>query len=176
MRERSARLHRDRDQPLLAIVALDRDLGVGERLLDLAGVELPDVALVRPEVVVHERSVGIERAADVGDRSEWLVLDLDELRGVLRDLPRVSATTTATPSPTCRALSNASGKCDGILISSVTGQAHGSEPAQSAASSAPLNAATTPSSSRAAFSSTSLDRARARTGCGRPTARAGRED
>ena len=71
-------------------------------------------------------------------------------------ISRESATTTATPSPTCRALSNASGKCDGILISSVTGQAHGSEPAQSAASSAPLNAATTPSSSRAAFSSTRL--------------------
>ncbi len=68
---------------------LDRHLGVGERLLDLAGVELPDVALVRLEVVVHERSVGVERAADVRDRSERLVLDLDELRRVLRDLPRV---------------------------------------------------------------------------------------
>ena len=36
---------------------------------------------------------------------------------------RVSAMTTATPSPTYRALSEASGKCAGALMSSVTGQA-----------------------------------------------------
>ena len=87
--EGAARLHRHRDQPLLAVLPLDRDVGLGERLVDLAGVELPDVALVRPEVVVHERCVGVERLGDIRDHLERLVLDLDELGRVLRDRPRL---------------------------------------------------------------------------------------
>ena len=62
---------------------------VCERLLDLPGVELPDVALVRLEIVVDERRIGVERLGDVGDRRERLVLDLDELGRVLRDRPRL---------------------------------------------------------------------------------------
>ena len=34
--ERAARLHRVGNQPLLPVVLLDRHLGIGERLLDLA--------------------------------------------------------------------------------------------------------------------------------------------
>jgi hypothetical protein len=38
---------------------------------------------------VHQRCVGVERLADVGDRLERLVLDLDELGRVLRDRARL---------------------------------------------------------------------------------------
>ena len=68
----------------------------------------------------------------------------------------VSATTTATPSPTWRALSLASGQCSLILMSSVTGQAQTSGAAHSAARSAPLNAATQPSMASAFDTSTPL--------------------
>src|SRR5215470_17437758 len=69
---------------------------------------------------------------------------------------RLEATTTATASPAKRALSLASGQCGGLLMSSVTGQAIGSGPAQSSARSAPENAATTPGASDARETSTLL--------------------
>jgi hypothetical protein len=72
---------------------------------------------------------------------------------------RLVATTTATPSPTWRALSFASGQCSLILMSSVTGHAHTSGAAHSSARSAPLKAATQPSIASALETSTPLMRA-----------------
>ena len=85
LREHATRLDRVRDQPRLVIAARDDDLGGGQRLLGAVACELPDVALVRAEVVVHERRVALQRLRHVDRRIERLVLDLDELRGVLRE-------------------------------------------------------------------------------------------
>ena len=82
-----ARLHERRDQPLLAVLALDDD-AVGARLGDgvvdvaagagLVAVELPVRRLVGAEVGVREHLVG-RGALEVEDRRELLVLDVDQL-------------------------------------------------------------------------------------------------
>ena len=84
--EHAARLHRVRDQPLLAVPLLDGDVRLGEELVDvLAALERPRVAVVRAELLVDERRAVGHRGLDVGDRRERLVVDLDQLRGVLRE-------------------------------------------------------------------------------------------
>ena len=70
---------------------------------------------------MDERRAVVQRVRDVGDRAERLVLDLDELGRVLRE--RVSATTTATPSPTCAPRRTRAGSAAASWISSVTGHA-----------------------------------------------------
>ena len=85
LREHATRLDRVRDQPRLEVAPRDDDVGRVDRRLDVVGLELPDVALVRPEVLVHERRAVLERLLDVGDRRERLVVDLDELGRVLRE-------------------------------------------------------------------------------------------
>src|SRR5437879_12767961 len=42
-------------------------------------LERPAEGLIRPELRVGEGSAGLETALRVGDRREWLVLDLDQL-------------------------------------------------------------------------------------------------
>jgi hypothetical protein len=66
---------------------------------------------------------------------------------------RVSATTTATASPTYRTSSTASGRWSGMTVSSVTGHAVGSGP-YSPMRSSPENAATTPGCASAGATST----------------------
>ena len=85
LREHATGLDRVRDEPRLVVAARDDDVGGVDRCLDVVGLELPDVALVRAEVLVHERSAVRERLLDVGVRRERLVVDLDELRRVLRE-------------------------------------------------------------------------------------------
>src|SRR5262245_5341575 len=68
--------------------------------------------------------------------------------------PRVSASTTATPSPWNRALSEVSGQWSDVLMSSVIGQTIGSGPAHSCARSAAVQAPVTPGISSALLTST----------------------
>ena len=83
--EHAARLDRVRDEPRLEVAARDDDIGGVDRRLDLVGLELPDVALVRAEVAVDERRTVVQRLRDVGVRRERFVTDLDELGRVLRE-------------------------------------------------------------------------------------------
>ena len=87
-----AGLHEGRDQPLLAVLALDDDAvgaGLGDGLVDVAagallgGVELPEGALVGAEVGVGEHLVG-GGLLEVERRRQLLVVDVDELGGVAR--------------------------------------------------------------------------------------------
>jgi hypothetical protein len=87
--DHAARLDRVRDQALLAVAALDRHLGARELIVDLAGRELPRVAVVRTELFVHERRALVERTLCIDDDRQWLVVDPHELRGVARRLPAV---------------------------------------------------------------------------------------
>ncbi len=83
MREHSSRLDRVRDQARLDVAPRHDDVRRVDRGLRVARLELPDVALVRLELGVDERSVVRERLLDVADRAEGLVVHLDELRRVL---------------------------------------------------------------------------------------------
>ena len=83
--EHAARLHGVGYQPRLDIAARDDDVGRGDRRLDVVRLELPDVALVRAELLVHERRAGCERLLEVGNGRQRLVVDLDELGSVLRE-------------------------------------------------------------------------------------------
>ena len=131
LREDAARLHRVRDQPWLEVAARDDDVGRVDRRLDVVRLELPDVALVRPEVRVDERRAVLERLLDVRDGRERLVVDLDELRRVLRERAALRDDDRDAVALDSAPRRSASGKCGGILMSSVTGQAHGSAPFQS---------------------------------------------
>ena len=82
--ERGARLHRRRDQPLLAVVLLDRHGRVREDLVRVAGDQRPRVRLVAGRVVVNGRRTAGDRQFDVGHVRQRLVVDLDELGCVLR--------------------------------------------------------------------------------------------
>ncbi len=66
--EDRARLDRVRDQPVLAVALLHRDVGLGEQALDLAGLERPRVAAVRAELLVDERRAVGERRLGVRRR------------------------------------------------------------------------------------------------------------
>ena len=74
------------------VQALDpHDLvGLGERRVVVAAVELALPDHVRADVVVEERRRGIGRALGVEHRLERLVVDLDELGGVAGQLARRS--------------------------------------------------------------------------------------
>ena len=70
-----ARLHRARDQPLLAVVALQHHRGVAEGRVEVAVGEDPLVALVAG--LVHLRRVLVQRRPDVQHRRQRLVVDVD---------------------------------------------------------------------------------------------------
>ena len=83
LREHASRLDRVRDQARLDVAPRHDDVCRVDRGLRIARLELPDVALVRLELGVDERSVVRECLLDVTDRAEGLVVDLDELRRIL---------------------------------------------------------------------------------------------
>ena len=69
------------------VEALREDaVSLGERLVDVAALVLDVREVVRLGAVVQERRVGSERLLGVGDGRQGLVLDLDQARGVLRDV------------------------------------------------------------------------------------------
>ena len=61
---------------------LDHGVGFGERLVDLADVELALEGEVVAEFRMDDRRAGVERGLRVGDGRQFLVLDLDQLGGV----------------------------------------------------------------------------------------------
>ena len=83
LREHATGLDRVRDEPRLVVAPRHDDVGGVDRCLDVAGLELPDVALVRAELLVHEGGSVCQRLLDVGVRRKRLVIDLDELRCIL---------------------------------------------------------------------------------------------
>jgi hypothetical protein len=85
--DRAAGLERRRREAV-EVQALDpHDLvGVGERRVVVAVVELPRPDDVRADVVVQDRCRGIGGALGVQHGLERLVVDLDQVRGVARQL------------------------------------------------------------------------------------------
>src|SRR5204863_1584615 len=79
------RLHRVRDKTRLDVPPGDDDVGSFERGLEVVRLGLPDVALVRAQIRVDDRRAFLERLVDVRDGRELLVLDLDQLRSILRE-------------------------------------------------------------------------------------------
>ena len=86
--DRRARLHEGRDEPLLAVLALDDDAvlaRLGDGRLDVAagarrgGVELPERRLVRAEVGVRQHLVLAAASLSVEHRRQLVVVDVDEL-------------------------------------------------------------------------------------------------
>ncbi len=70
------------------LVDADDVVGLRERGVDVAPLVDAAPALVAADLVVQDRRAGIGRGACVDDRAELLVLDLDELGGVARELAR----------------------------------------------------------------------------------------
>jgi hypothetical protein len=79
--DQAARLYRRARGAVVDDPSLDHDVGVGERLLDVASAHRPLVRLVRAERLVHERLVP-QRLLDVDDDRQRLVLDVHLLRRV----------------------------------------------------------------------------------------------
>ena len=91
VRDRAARLHRRRVNPRVDHLLRDDDLvvgglGLGEQGIGgraVAGLPVEDVVVRAPlEVVTDQGRVRIERAPDVDQRREHVVLDVDQLQGV----------------------------------------------------------------------------------------------
>ncbi len=86
-RDHGPRLHRVRDQARLDVAPLHRDVGIGERLVDVVRGELPHVGHVRLETLTGKRCTVLGRRPDVDRRGERLVVHLDELGRVLGERP-----------------------------------------------------------------------------------------
>ena len=127
-----ARLHERRDQPLLAVLALDHDAvaaGLLDRLVDVAAgaglgrVELPERRLVGAEVGVREdrcRSAASLRSSAAGSSS----YSTSTSSAASRASAAVRATTTATISPANGdPVDRASAGASGAFWSGVIGQA-----------------------------------------------------
>ena len=82
--EEAAGLDRIGDQAGQIVTSLDDHRGIGERLVDVAIGERPRVGLVRPEVLVQDRRVGVLCLRHVDEDGERLVVDLDGLTTVAR--------------------------------------------------------------------------------------------
>ena len=83
--QHAARLHRVGYQAWLDEAARHHDVRGVDRGLDTVRLELPDVALVRTEILVHERRIVSKRPLDVRDGRKWFIVHVDELGGVLRE-------------------------------------------------------------------------------------------
>jgi hypothetical protein len=90
LRKHSPRLDRVRDEARLVVAPSDDHVGGVYRRLHRLGLELPQVALVRSEVLVDDRRAVRERLLDACDRRERLPVDVDELGGVLCERARLS--------------------------------------------------------------------------------------
>ena len=89
-RDRGARLDRVGDQPVVDDVELRDVRRLGERRVDRRLVaERPRVALVARRLVVDLRRARLQRVDAVHDRGQHLVVDLDQLGGVLRLVARL---------------------------------------------------------------------------------------
>ena len=87
LRERAARLDRVRDQTRLVVAPRHGHVGTRKRGVEVVGRERPDVAFVGAQVGVDERRTVCKRLLYFDDRLERLVVDLDQLRRVLRQRP-----------------------------------------------------------------------------------------
>src|SRR3954471_15457176 len=90
VRDRPDGLERLAARAVPAQAVLHDDAGVGEVAVDLAERERALVGDVRAERVVHERGALLQRLLGVDDGVEQLVLDLDQVGGVLGDVARLS--------------------------------------------------------------------------------------
>ncbi len=81
------RLDRRRDQALLDDPVLDHDVGVGERRVDVAAGNGPVERDVLRNAVVELRRACLRRALRIDDGRKRLVVDIDQIHGVLRLIP-----------------------------------------------------------------------------------------
>ena len=88
--ERAGALQR-RGGEAMEIEAVDLDdvVGLGQRLVEVAPLEGPRPDDVRAGFVMEDGRAGLDRCDRVEDRLERLVLDLDQLGGVARQLARL---------------------------------------------------------------------------------------
>ena len=127
----AARLDRVRDQAVLAVALRHGHVRLGEQPLDLARLELPRVAAVRPELLVHERRAVGERGLDVDHRRQRLVVDLDELGRVLAPRRGSRDDDGDRVAGVARLVDRRAARASGAFVSSVGSHAQGSEPAHS---------------------------------------------
>ena len=160
-----ARLHRVDDDAVVDEFERDDVRGLGEGgvgCLGVARVIVPIEHDVAGNVVEKLRRAGRHRILRLGDRGQRLVFDLDRLGGIARRR-KVSATTRATGSPTCRTLSSASTgrgvSCRGLPSRPTSGVVQGISPRPSVRTSSPVSTSSTPGMRRAAAASTRLMRA-----------------
>ncbi len=67
-------------------LGLHRAIGFGEGLVDLAERERALVGDVRSHLLVHERAALLARLERIEHDGQWLVVDLDQVAGVLGDV------------------------------------------------------------------------------------------
>ena len=79
-----AGLHRARNEARLHVPPGHDDIRARDRFFDTIGLEAPDVALVGPELGMHERGTRLERLENSAHARQRAPLDLDQLGGVDR--------------------------------------------------------------------------------------------
>ncbi len=99
LRDDAARLDRVRDQALLAVALLDGDGRAAEDALDVAALELPGEAVVGAELLVEDRGAVLERLLRVDHGAGSGSYSTSTSSAASLACARVSARTTATPSP-----------------------------------------------------------------------------
>ena len=87
-RERRARLHRVRNQPLLDDALLDDEVGLRERRVDVAAADRPVERFVVRNIRMQLRRARFVRRHRIDDRGQRLVVDVDELERVVRLIRR----------------------------------------------------------------------------------------
>ena len=169
--DHAARLDRVRDQPLLAVALADGHVGLGEQPVDVARGEVPRVAAVGAELLVHERRALLERGLGVDHGRQRLVVDLDELgrvlaprRGSSRRRPRPRRRRTAP----CR---SASGRWVGASCPRSGATRTGSDACHSSVELGAGEGARRRRACASAPPTSTCGCARARTGCGRRPSR-----
>ena len=139
----AARLHRIDDDAVVDKLDPDPVARLGHRPLDGGAVaQFPIEAEIAPHLVPHRRLARIERMGGVDGCGQRLVVDRDQLRGIAGRGRRLSATTIATVSPTCRtrslAIAGRGGVAAGVPSRLVGTLRQGIVPSPSAARSSPV--------------------------------------
>src|SRR6266516_1449613 len=89
VRNDSKRLHRGRCITRKRIRELEDSIGSGEGGVWVAVTEAPPANHVRPDILVDHRSIAHGRASQIRHRRKRVVLNVDQIAGVFRDITRV---------------------------------------------------------------------------------------
>ena len=85
-RDHRARLDRHRRQPLVIQPVLDDAIGAAEGVVDVAAADRVGEGYVAAQVGMRERAAALERFFRIGDHRQRLVIDVDRVDGIARDV------------------------------------------------------------------------------------------